>query len=232
MAEFLNRDQIRSGAIQEMALEASRLGLSTPMDPALFEASRQAIRENIGPGEPLWVFAYGSLIWNPAIQYDTCQAVRAYGWHRKFCLWTLLGRGCPDRPGLLLGLLSGGSCSGLAIRIPPECVESELKILWQREMPNGVYRPIWVSVQRADSAEKLRALTFAMRCDHPLFADRLDQDEVAQIIALAEGRLGRCRDYLYQTYQALQQIGYHDRSLDALYRKVRAIRATVDQHAR
>ena len=113
---------------------------------------------------------------------------RIFGWHRRFCLWTHLGRGCPERPGLVLGLERGGSCRGVVFHIAPEVVEEELEIVWRREMISGAYVPRWVEVHTAvgrGAGDRLR--------DQPrprALRARPRDEEVAEVIATAE-RLAR-----------------------------------------
>ena len=105
------------------------------------EASRQAFLAGRRKNQSLWVFGYGSLMWNPAIHVVQTARSTLFGYHRAFCLHLVIGRGSPKKPGLMLGLDAGGSCVGLAHRIAPEHVESETEILWLREMVGTGYVP-------------------------------------------------------------------------------------------
>ena len=87
------------------------------------------------------MFAYGSLIWNPAFHFVERRTGLIHGWHRRFCLWTALGRGTPDRPGLVLGLDRGGTCRGVAFRIAAAAVDEELDLIWRREMVDRLLHP-------------------------------------------------------------------------------------------
>ena len=86
------------------------------------------------------MFAYGSLMWNPALEFAERSTAKIEGWRRSFCFWTPLGRGTPELPGLMLALEPGGDCEGIAYRLAPHQVRSELAILWNREMLSGVYQ--------------------------------------------------------------------------------------------
>ena len=171
----------------------------------------------------VWVFGYGSLIWNPAFHFDQRRTGTIYGFHRRFCLWTQLGRGSPDRPGLVLGLERGGSCTGVALHVPPEHVHDELAVIWAREMISGAYVPRWVAVH--GGAEPVRAVAFVINHHHERYARYLPDDEVAAVIARAEGFLGPCADYLVNTVDHLAKLGIHDRPLERLRRRVVALRA-------
>jgi cation transport protein ChaC len=214
----LTRELIRAGWIQDMVKAAGH-----PVR-ALSEEELHRSRETAlalhEPGHDLALFAYGSLIWNPAIEYARRELARLNGFHRRFCLWTHLGRGTPERPGLVLGLDSGGSCRGVVYWIAADAIESELEILWRREMVTGAYRPAWVTVQ-AESGPS-RALTFLMNRHYERYAGRLSEEATVAAIATAAGPLGPCADYLFNTTAHLDQLGIADRTLRRLCRAVRA----------
>ena len=107
----LKREDIIAGAVEEKIKEAERLGLTTRLPPEQREASKQAMLAALGNDE-IWVFGYGSLMWNPCIHYCDRQPAQIYGYHRSFCLRTPTGRGSPEQPGLMLALKPGGSCRG------------------------------------------------------------------------------------------------------------------------
>ena len=216
---FLTREKILSGQVRKMIRAA---------DPTLYVLSDEELarsRDEIlarHDGGDLWVFAYGSLISNPAFHFvERCHA-RIYGYHRSFCLRTHLGRGSPETPGLMLGLEAGGSCSGLAYRIAAAEVESETWVLWKREMVTMSYAPRWVTTDGAGPAR--RALTFVMNRAGPLYAGRLSRSEVVETLAVAEGVLGRGCDYLYGIVAEFDALGIHDRSLAEMAGEVRARR--------
>ena len=119
-------------------------------------------------GAGWWVFAYGSLLWNPLFPVAEMRPGTLSGLHRRFCLWSLASRGTRDRPGLVLGLDRGGACCGVVMRLPAMLAIDELHLLWRREMVVGSYRPTWVKV-RTDGRD-IVALTFIVRRDHPQYA--------------------------------------------------------------
>ncbi|MBV8604932.1 MAG: gamma-glutamylcyclotransferase [Pelomonas sp.] len=101
--------------------------------------------------EDLYVFGYGSLLWNPALDALGSELVGVHGWHRRFCLRLVIGRGTPEAPGAMLALDRGGACRGLVYRIAAAKVPHELRLLWQREMGSRSYDWRWVDA-RADAA--------------------------------------------------------------------------------
>ncbi|MDZ7651966.1 MAG: gamma-glutamylcyclotransferase [Burkholderiaceae bacterium] len=88
---------------------------------------------------PLWIFGYGSLIWKPEFDFDRRVPARVFGYHRKLCLRSIKYRGTFDCPGVVAGLDRGGSCAGIAYRMPAEVVHRQLPALWEREMFMGSY---------------------------------------------------------------------------------------------
>ncbi|MGH7005309.1 MAG: gamma-glutamylcyclotransferase, partial [Alphaproteobacteria bacterium] len=179
------------------------------------------------PRGDIWVFGYGSLIWNPCIEVAELRRARLNGYHRRFCLWTQLGRGSPDCPGLMLGLVPGGACTGVALRVPRAAAEAEFDILFRREMVSGSYDPRWVTVRIEGIAKPAKALCFLMNRAHDRYAAKLGEAVVADSLARAVGPLGACRDYLDQTVAALETLGIRDRTLKRMQRMVRERLAPV-----
>ncbi len=223
----LTREIIRSGWIQQLVASSGYPGHMLSEDE-LRESMAQAMAAH-PPGEALPLFAYGSLIWNPAFIYQHREVARVHGYHRRFCLWTHLGRGTPECPGLVLGLDTGGSCSGLVYWIAPEDIATELEIVWRREMVTGAYRPCWVMTRT--SAGPRRALTFLINHAHDRYAGRLSDAAIVASIASATGPIGPCADYLFNTTAHLDQLGIADRSLRRLCRAVRAAQASLSKPA-
>lgn len=213
---MLTRERIRAGWVQELVRAH---GVPGVLDERELAASRAACLAQRPPGAPVWVFGYGSLIWNPCFHYVERRVVTVAGWHRRFCLWTSIGRGTPDRPGLMLGLEPGGSCRGVAFRIAEAEVESELDIVWRREMVTAAYRPIWVTAR--GEGETLRAIAFAINRAHPRYAGRLPEARIVEALATARGPVGPCCEYLFNTVAHLEGLGVPDRRLAALCRAVR-----------
>jgi glutathione-specific gamma-glutamylcyclotransferase len=217
----LTREKIRSGWIREM-VAAQDLGVRILSEEEL-NATRESCLACLAAEEDLWLFAYGSLIWNPCIEVAERRIARLHGWHRQFCLWTNLGRGTPEQPGLMLGLERGGSCMGVAYRVTATTIETELDIVWRREMVTGAYSPRWVRLTTAEG--DVRAVAFTINRAHERYAGRLPDEQTVATIARAEGPLGPNRDYLYNTVSHLEELGLHDRGLRRLGDAVRGYRA-------
>jgi cation transport protein ChaC len=217
----LTRDALQSDGLRRLLATVpdhefwSDEQLDASLDGIL--AARPAIAD--GNNKDVWLFGYGSLIWNPAFHFTERQIGRVHGWHRRFCLWTSLGRGSPETPGLVLGLDVGGSCIGTAFRISADQARGELSLVWRREMLNGAYVPRWVTVDCA-GAGRIQAITFTVNRHYPRYADRLDNERVARVLTNAQGYLGRCADYFFSTIHALEELGIHDSQLFQLYDRV------------
>lgn len=175
--------------------------------------------------ERIWVFGYGSLMWNPAFHYVERHTARVHGFHRQFCLWSRGGRGSPKYPGLMLSLESGGSCTGVAYRVAPEAAATELDVLWRREMASRSYRPVWVNVHMRHGREP--ALVFAVNRAHERYVAGLDTETIARYIATGKGTNGDCCDYLFDTVDHLRELGIRDRRMEGLEQRVRELRTSA-----
>ena len=165
-------------------------------------------------GSAWWVFAYGSLLWNPLFPFEDAQPATLSGRHRRFCLWSLASRGTAAQPGLVLGLEQGGSCQGVVYRLPSGCAKDELALLWRREMVLGAYRPLWVTVRSHD--KPLVALAFVVDRAHPQYTGKLTLAEQASVLASAAGAFGSSADYLEHARIALITHGIVDPYLERL----------------
>lgn len=223
-SKFLSEDgQIRR---ELLTPENMRFFLQRMADrglPVLSDEDRERTRHAIlacpeAAGE-VWVFGYGSLMWNPTLHIDDTQPARIYGFHRAFCLNLVMGRGTPKKPGLMLGLDRGGSCVGLAHRLPHDRVNEELQVLWCREMISGAYRPRWVKIHTPMGVRN--AVTFTVNQQHMQYAGQLDHLSVVKRIAHAEGEVGTNRDYLFRMVERLDALGLADGPMHILARDVR-----------
>jgi len=204
------------GTLNRFALENNRLreGLEhSPLAPLLLpeaelERSLQAVLASPHHAGDLWLFAYGSLVWNPVLSYAERRVVTVHGFHRRFCLRSRINRGTPESPGLVLGLDRGGRCAGVAYRIPAREVEIELRLLWRREMLLGSYEPRWVLAR--DGRETFRALAFVVDRGGSGYAGRMHDADVVAILKRSRGKLGTGLDYLLRTADGLADAGVRD----------------------
>lgn len=212
----LTREAIRDGFIQKLIREAGPWVNPLPEEEVL--ASRLAMMAERDPDEDIWVFGYGSLIWNPAFYFEEQRVGRLYGYHRRFCMKIHAGRGSARRPGLMLALDRGGSCQGVVFRISRANADEEMELIWRREMISGSYTPKWLEVRTP--AGPVQAVTFVVNRDHERYAGDVPEGDAVKLLATAKGPLGRCCDYLYNTAAHLEAMGIADRNLKRLSRKV------------
>ncbi|ABC23573.1 ChaC-like protein [Rhodospirillum rubrum ATCC 11170] len=217
----LDRTTIAAGGLQDMALRhGARVRV---MSPAELDASLEETLAHRPGGGDVWLFAYGSLIWNPAFHFAERQVGTVRGWHRRFCLSSTLGRGTPDCPGLVLGLDRGGACRGVAFRIPAALVRAELAVVWCREMLTASYTPRWARVSLGGT--RVPAIVFTINRADPHYAPGLDDATVAARLAVARGEFGAASDYLFNTLRALDAEGIIDVGLHRIARHVRLLQA-------
>lgn len=209
----ISRDVLARGDVMSLARQRDGAATTVLSDEELL-ASRRVIIPDDYQGADIWVFGYGSLIWNPVVQYTQARDALVHGFHRRFCMWTKIGRGSPDCPGLVLALDNGGSTKGVIFRIPAKIAVQELDILWRREMMADSYRPVWLTAKTDKGTVK--ALSFAIRRNRPVFAPRMDDAKIAEIIYQAKGFVGPCKEYLLNTQKALLAAGIYDKQMARL----------------
>lgn len=176
-----------------------------------------------GGASDLWVFGYGSLIWRPDFDYAERREAKVHGWHRALKMWSRLNRGTPECPGLVFGMLSGGSCRGMVFRVPQAQARQVMINLWQREMALGVYDPRWLDCRTAQGT--VQALAFTLSRRSPSHAGVLPDAEYQRIFAEAAGIYGTTRDYAQATYDELLRLGIDDRALGRLLAVANASRS-------
>jgi glutathione-specific gamma-glutamylcyclotransferase len=219
---MLKREDFTADRARRIAEEVLKRGATPLMSEEARRASLAAVRGAVAPQTDVWVLGYGSLMWNPAIHVKASKCARVRGYHRTFCLTMSAGRGSIERPGLMLGIDRGGSCAGIAHCVAAEEVESELTILWYREMLSGAYEPRWLNAE-IDDVGRVRVLAFVLNRSHPRYERALSEETMAARIAVAEGFLGTNRDYLFRTVAHLADAGLTDAPMARLAERVREL---------
>jgi len=166
----------------------------------------------------LWLFGYGSLIWNPGLPAVETVRSKVHGYHRGLYLWSRVNRGTPEQPGLVLALDRGGSCTGMAFRLAAEGAEPHLDVLWRREMAMNSYRVAWLPCTLIDG-RRVAALAFVMRREVSTYTGKLPDPMVRHVLGCATGRYGTTLDYVSRTVAALRECGMPDRHLEALLQR-------------
>ena len=173
-------------------------------------------------GRPRWVFAYGSLMWNPGFATPETMPARLHGWHRALCIYSEHYRGTPKKPGLILGLLPGGACRGLAHRLPPDDYEATRRYLLEREIHNdGVYQET-VRPLRLTDGRVVPALVYLADRRHRQFAGKLPHTEALAMVRGARGSTGSNLAYVQNSVARLVELGLRDLALEALEREASA----------
>ncbi len=175
---------------------------------------------------PLWIFGYGSLMWNPGFEHHERVVARLSGYARSFCMWSIHHRGTVDDPGLVLALDENpdATCDGLALRVAPGAEETTLAYLRERELVSAAYLEKTLPVT-LDCGRRVRAVTFVIDDQHPQYCGGLTLERQAQVIARAHGGRGPNAEYLFNTAAHLAELGIRDPDLDSLSHQVRRILA-------
>jgi glutathione-specific gamma-glutamylcyclotransferase len=208
----LSRRDLEEGRIRALYVEALD-GRHALTDEELAVALVATLKSKPA-GSDWWVFAYGSLLWNPLFPFEDARRATLSGRRRRFCLWSLASRGTANQPGLVLGLDRGGSCQGVVYRLPARSAKAELALLWRREMVLGAYLPLWVTV-RCDG-KPVVALAFVVDRAHRQYTGNLTLGEQADVLATAAGAFGSSADYLERARVALVTHGIVDPYLERL----------------
>ncbi|MFC1681478.1 gamma-glutamylcyclotransferase [Pseudomonadota bacterium] len=167
------------------------------------------------PDGDLWVFGYGSLMWQPGFEHVEAVPARVYGYQRALCLWSTVYRGTPENPGLVFGLTAGGSCLGRAFRVREPDKEAVLRYLWQREMIRRAYVPSVLGLHIGGEVKP--GLAFVVDTGHPQFAENLSDELTARIISRSRGRGGPNLEYFLGSLDHLDEMGVCTRR----YRNIR-----------
>ena len=173
----------------------------------------------------LWVFGYGSLLWNPGFVPVEARQGRLDGWHRSFCMLSIHHRGTVEHPGLVLALdaQKDARCTGMVLRVAEEDTDEVLAYLRERELVSAAYLEVKLPVTLDDGRE-IEAVTYVIDAAHAQYVD-FDLETQAQMIASAVGGRGPNTEYLYNTTEHLAEIGLHDPDREWLSQRVRSITA-------
>jgi cation transport protein ChaC len=171
---------------------------------------------------PLWVFGYGSLMWNPGFRAAERVQAALPEFHRSFCMSSIIYRGTVENPGLVLGLAParGVACRGVAFRVAEGEEGGTLDYLRERELVSSAYEE-QTHLLRLDDGREVEAVTYVVDTSHELYAADLSLEDQARIIARAEGGRGRNAEYLWNTVAHLAELGIRDADLEWLAARVR-----------
>jgi cation transport protein ChaC len=162
-----------------------------------------------------WVFGYGSLIWRPGFDYVSSQPATLVGLHRRLCIYSHRHRGTPQRPGLVFGLVRGGSCRGVGFEIEPGRWQAVHAYLEAREMDAGIYLESLRGIVLADG-RKVTALAYIVDEAHAQYAGKLEIAEQLRLVRAGVGESGANPEYVLETARHLEALGIRDRHLAGL----------------
>jgi cation transport protein ChaC len=171
----------------------------------------------------LWIFGYGSLMWQPGFDFADRVPGAIVGAHRALCIYSFHHRGTAERPGLVLGLDEGGACRGVAYRVEPAQRDATLAYLREREQITAVYVEATKPVSLLDgSGQEIEAVCYMADRKHPQYAGRLSLERQAELVLSAAGLSGTNLDYVLNTVRHLEEAGVHDATLAALAARIAA----------
>ena len=209
----LTKDNISKGHLGDKikSISGSDKVLTTE---ELLQARRKIIPDK-GIGEDIYIFAYGSLLWNPTVDYEDEFLAKVYGFHRSFCMKTNLGRGSFKKPGLMLGLDKGGSCRGSAFKLRNSEAIKNIDILFRREMVTGAYKPKLLKTILVNG-RKVLSLAFTVDKKHKNYFQDKEIQTKAKMISNAHGFLGTCEEYFRNTLESLLELNIIDSEMTAI----------------
>lgn len=229
-AEDSFRDTVAEDAseTQDPALPEPAACTGEPLMVFAPSTARTFPKIKVPPDTDLWVFGYGSLMWNPEFPFAERRLALLRGYHRRFCVYSHRYRGTPDRPGLVLGLDRGGSCRGMVFRVEAAHVAGTLDYLWDREMVSGVYHPKLLRVRTRGG--NVTACTFVADRSHRQYCGDMCVSDVVRHIRQGIGERGPNLDYLANTVGHLRELGVADRGLERLLVDVRQLMQRGAEH--
>lgn len=212
----------RSLTTAKLAALAKARGL--PVDWWYSDSEREAERAKILARQrdtDLWVFGYGSLMWDPAFRFEEVRRAHVLSYARRFILKDIYGgRGTVDAPGLMVALDKGTGCDGLAFRISRENTDEETEVLWRRERIGPAYMPVFVEAITADS--RMTALTFVADHEAELIDASLTRAQQIEYCATGTGFMGSSLDYLKNISGQFATLGIQDDEVSELLRETGA----------
>lgn len=180
---------------------------------ALTQSREAFLKARPDVSNDIWLFAYGSLIWNPTLKFAERARARLSGWHRSFCMHLVAGRATLDQPGRMLSLEPGGWVDGIAYRLSNDASDLELATIWLREMITGAYVPQWLDIDLEDGRVQA-AVVFTASTQPAHWCADSSPEAVASAIAAAVGPLGSNADYVQLLAAALSTEGFEDQYVD------------------
>ncbi len=213
MTKEFKKNEVNSNSSYKWGTGKEADSIRTMNSEELSDSVKQILK-GVNLEKDVWVFGYGSLMWNPDFKLAEKRTGIVIGYHRSLCLKSMVYRGTPDYHGLVFGLDKGDRCQGMVYRITEENIHSEMEKIWEREMFAGTYIPTWVNVTTKQGA--ISAVTFVINHEHEHYIPELELEEIAERVVMAEGTCGTCHDYVQNTVKSLHLLGLRDPALEQL----------------
>ena len=173
------------------------------------------------PHSAFWLFAYGSLMWEPNFPFTEQRRAILDGYHRALCVYSWVYRGTEETPGLVFGLEHGGQVEGIAFHIAAEHAEDVFAQVYDREMVTAVYKPVWTTCGLADGqSENVDALAFVAEHSNRQYAGERSQTETLDLVRHGHGKAGPCTEYVMNTVNHLRDLGIRDEGLEQVVAKL------------
>jgi cation transport protein ChaC len=176
----------------------------------------------------MWVFGYGSLLWNPGFRYSKKEIARLEGYKRSFSMRSIHHRGTAENPGLVLALSRDAQsfCEGLAFEVEQGKEVETLEYLRDRELVSSAYleKNVLLNLKIEQS---IKSLVYVIDEKHVQYC-KLTLDEQAKVIAAANGGRGPNYEYLYSTRNKIAELGITDTDIEWLYTRVMSIKNQKD----
>ena len=172
----------------------------------------------------MWVFGYGSLLWNPGFPFVEQRAACLRGYRRSFSMRSIHHRGSVEHPGLVLALdvKEEAVCDGVAFVVAPEQQAKTLEYLRERELISSAYIEKNLMIDVKDVGQ-VQSVVYVIDEEHEQYCD-LTLHEQANIIAHAIGGRGPNWEYLRNTVNFLNDSQIYDADLQWLEAEVTKIR--------
>ena len=214
----LTSENISKGLVREKI--RNMLKDQTVLNDNELLAIRRKIIPDSGIGETIYIFAYGSLLWNPTFNYLEQRPARIYGFHRRFCMKTKLGRGSIKNPGLMLALDKGGNCKGSVYKLHKKTELNEIDLLFKREMVTGAYIPKLIKTE-IGPGQWVKSLAFTVDKKNKNYISNITLEETAKLISKAHGFLGTCEEYLNYTIDSLKELNIEDKQMIKIHNLIK-----------
>lgn len=174
------------------------------------------------PQGAFWLFAYGSLMWEPNFPFVEQRHTILHGYHRALCVYSWVYRGTEETPGLVFGLEEGGAVEGIAFYIASEHAVDVFAQVYEREMITAVYTPVWASCDFSDGTEEtVSALAFVANHGNEQYAGNRSEDEIVELVRQGHGKAGLCCEYVMNTVNHLRELDIRDEVLERVALKLR-----------